>query len=278
MEIKFTQGCVFVLKETLSWEQAKEQAWDKKTRVFSSGLGKLFTRPKTADVKISDQEKRWEPFWHVRCTSSYVYDRTRHYQIPITQPQVRTVIIDDREYIPGGDPRNFTLVGLEKCREGETAERIVNAVTGEPEDWAHYLEFEAEPLPGLPKWAPDEGIVVPAKVRASTIVREALATLIKPLDADTIHEDLLTIEGVDLYFRPVYAFEFHWKPKERTAVAEFDGLTGNLITDGASIRETVDKMLTPEVLFDVGIDAIDLLVPGGGIAIKLAKAASGARK
>ena len=58
MEIAFTEERLFALAETLSWEEAKEKAWDKKTAVFSSGLGKLFTRPKSADVKISYQEKR----------------------------------------------------------------------------------------------------------------------------------------------------------------------------------------------------------------------------
>jgi len=278
MEIAFREERVFALKETLDWEEAKERAWDKKTIVFGRGLGKLFSRPKPDDIKIPYQEKRWEPFWRVRCSSRYVYDRTRHYQVPIPQPEVRTVVIDEREYIPSGDPRSFTLVGLEKCREEEATERIVDAVTGEPQDWEHYLEFEAEPIPDLSAWKPAASIVVPAQIRASTIVREVLSTLIKPLDADTVHQDLLTIERIDLYHRPVYAFEFLWVPKDRTTVAEFDGLTGKLITEGAAIRETFGQALTPKALLDVGIDAIDRLVPGGGITIKLAKAAPDTQK
>ncbi len=278
MEIAFAEERLFALTETLSWEEAKEKAWDKKTAVFSSGLGKLFTRPKSADVKISYQEKRWEPFWQIRCSSRYVYDRTRHYQVPITQAEVRTVIVDEREYVPSGDPRNFTLVGLEKCREGEETERIVDALTGDAQEWEHYLEFDRELIPELSNWEPPESVIIPAQVRASTVAREVLSTLIKPLDADTVHQDLITIEKIDLYFRPIYAFEFLWTTKERVAIAEFDGLTGKLVTDGATIRDTVSKALSPDLLFDVGVDAIDLLVPGGGIAIKLAKAATGSKK
>jgi hypothetical protein len=278
MEIAFAEERVVALKETLTWEEVKERAWDKKTAVFGTGLGKLFARAKPDDVRIPDQEKRWEPFWHVRCSSLYEYDRTRHYKVPVPQPEVRTVVIDEREYIPSGEPRIFTMVGLERCREEATAERIVDAVTGEPVDYAHYLEFEDEPIADLAEWKPADSVVVPTQVRASSVVREVLSSLIKPLDADTIHQDLITIERIDLYYRPVYAFEFHWSTKDRTTVAEFDGLTGKLITEGASIREAVGKVLTPDVLFDVGVDAIDLLVPGGGIAIKLAKAAAGTRK
>ncbi len=277
MEIAFTDERVFVLAETLSWEEAKERAWDKKTDVFGSGLGKLFTRPKPADVKINHQEKRWEPFWHVRCSSRYAYERTRHYNVAIPQPEVRTVVIDEREYIPSGDPRSFTVVGLEKCREEGSAERIVDAVTGDEQGWHHYLEFEGRLLPDLAKWAPPESMVIPARVRASTVTRDVLTSLIKPLDADTVHQDLITIEAIDLYYRPVYAFELLWTLKDRTAVAELDGLTGKLITEGVSVREAVAKPLPPDLLFDVGVDAIDLLVPGGGIAIKLARPGSRAK-
>ncbi len=278
MEIAFAEGRALSLIETLSWEEVKERAWDNKAAAFASGLGKIFARPKPDDIKISQQEKRWRPFWHVRCSSRYLYDRTRHYQIPIPQPEVRTVVIDQREYVPSGSPRSFTLVGLEKCREEGTAERIMDAVTGEPQDWAHYLQFETELIPDLVGWKPAESVVVPAQVQASTVTRQALSALIKPLDADTIQQDLITIEQIDLYYRPVYTFEFLWTPKGRAAVAEFDGLTGKLVTEGVRLDEPVGKALALDELFDVGIDAIDRLVPGGGVAIKLAQTAATAGK
>ncbi len=271
MEIAFTKERVFYLRETIDWEEAKERAWDRKIEVFKSGLGKLFARPKPDDIKQTHHEKRWQPFWHVRCSARYIYDRTRHYQVPIPQPEVRTVVIDQREYIPSGDPRGFTLVGLEKCREDHTVERLANAVTGEQEELEHYLEFEPELVTNLAAWKPADAIVVQALVRASAATREVLTSLIKPLDADTVQQDLLTIELVDLYFRPVYAFEFHWIPKERKAIAEIDGLTGALFTEDATIRETLGHGLPINELLDVDGDAIDRLVPGGGAAIQLAQ-------
>lgn len=273
MEIAFTKESVHVLHETHDRDKAKELAWDKKTTVFGSRLTKLFTRPKAAEVKIAYQEKRWEPFWHLRCTSRYEYDRTRHYQVPIPQDEVRTVIIDQREYIPSGEPRAFTLVGLEKCREGASVERTVDAVTGDEKAWEDYLEHRSTKIDDLEAWKPANSIVVPAQIRATTVLRDALSDLIKPLDADTIHQDLITIERIELYYRPVFAFEFEWTPKERKAVAEIDGLTGELVTDGAAVRATIPKVLPASQLFDVGVDTIDLLVPGGGMAIKLAQVA-----
>jgi hypothetical protein len=55
-------------------------------------------------------------------------------------------------------------------------------------------------------------------------------------------------------------------------VAEFDGLTGEMRTGGKTLRQQIGAVFTPEVLFDVGVDAGGLLVPGGGIAIKVDRA------
>jgi hypothetical protein len=271
MEIAFAPQRILCLTETLSWDEARERAWDKKTSVFATGLGKLFTRPKPDEIRITDQEKRWEPFWHVVCSSRFVFDRRQHYRLPMSQPEVRSVVIDDHEYLPGGEPRGLTLVGLEKCRVEDTASRLVDAVTGEPAEYWHFMEFDAQPIESVADWRPADSTVVPPQIRASTVTRDALVNLIKPLDADTIHQDLITIERVDLYFRPVYAFAFHWTPKERSTIAEFDGLTGKTKLENVHIHEPVGKMLSADVLLDVGIDAIDLLVPGGGINIKLAR-------
>jgi hypothetical protein len=49
-------------------------------------------------------------------------------------------------------------------------------------------------------------------------------------------------------------------------------LTGEIRTDGKTIRQQVGKVLTKELLFDIGVDTVDLFVPGAGIAIKLVRA------
>lgn len=50
-----------------------------------------------------------------------------------------------------------------------------------------------------------------------------------------------------------------------------DALTGTLHGDGTVFQQYMGQILDAEFLFDVGIDTVDLLVPGGGIAIKLAR-------
>lgn len=53
---------------------------------------------------------------------------------------------------------------------------------------------------------------------------------------------------------------------------EIDALTGQAQT-GKQMLGQIKGMLTRDVLFDVGADTLGLFVPGGSIAVKLAKAA-----
>jgi hypothetical protein len=77
---------------------------------------------------------------------------------------------------------------------------------------------------------------------------------------------------VGLYFRPVYAFEYKWETKGKTAVAEFDGLTGTMTTGGITLRQQVEKVITRDLIFDLGAMTASMLIPGGNIAVRMAKA------
>ncbi len=112
---------------------------------------------------------------------------------------------------------------------------------------------------------------MPPQARATAVVRDVLLGILKSVRADRILEDHVEVERVDLYYRPVYAFQYRWKSKHKEAVLEYDGVTGLLQTDGKTFQQYMGKILDPEFLFDVGADTIDLLVPGGGIAMKLAR-------
>jgi hypothetical protein len=74
------------------------------------------------------------------------------------------------------------------------------------------------------------------------------------------------------------AFEYLWRPKDKRAVVEFDGVTGEIRTGGKAIRQQVGKMLTKGILFDIEVDTVDLFVPGGGMAITLVRALAEKRK
>jgi hypothetical protein len=270
MEFAIADERAYLLREEISWEQAKEKAWDQKTSVFG-GLTRFVFRPKGEDVQIVYEEKRYEPFWHVNCRTSYIYDRHTKYTVPVGGPEVKRITAVGQEFVLGERP-HFQLSATEHCEERDAKEVFIDAVTGEERDWKHYLSYSREELTDLTAFEPEKAIVVPPETRASFIVRQVLSDMLKAVQADVIHEDLVEVKTIDLYMKPVYAFEYFWQSKDRRAVAEFDGLTGEMRTDGKTLRQKIGTMLTPDMLFDVGVDAVDLLVPGGGIAIKVARA------
>jgi hypothetical protein len=275
MEISLADERALLLKEQLAMDQAEGRAWSKKVDAFGyvAKMGSLLQRPKDDDFELIYKEHRIEPFWHVVCHAKYVYERRREFPISLSGASVKEVTIDEKVY-PVQNGR-LLLIGTEHCRQEPHKEVFINGYTNEPDPHlAEYLKHPANEVPAdyLEALTTEKGIiVVPAQVRASAVIRELLVEMLINVQADRILEDQLTIETVDLYYRPVYAFQYRWKSKDKEAILEFDGLTGLLQTSGKTYQQYIGKLMDPEFLFDVGVDTIDLLVPGGGIAVKLAR-------
>jgi hypothetical protein len=193
------------------------------------------------------------------------------------------VTIEGKEYqICDG---KITLAGLEHCREELHADVFFNGLdsTRTPA-LTDYLKYAAVEIPedDLDDFSAGDAIVVPPAARASAIVHEVLIEMIKSVKAERILEDRVDVAQIDLYYRPVYAFQYRWLSKEKEAIVEYDGLTGQWQAGGKTFQQYVGKIIDPAFLFDVGVETVDLLVPGGGLAIKLAKkgldVARGAKK
>jgi len=114
--------------------------------------------------------------------------------------------------------------------------------------------------------------VVPPQALATAVVRQVMAEVVKPVQAQVLHEERVDVEAIDLYFRPVYAFEYDWAAKGKRVVVEYDAVTGETRTGGKKLSDQIKGMITRDLLFDVTADAVSMLVPGGGIAVKLVKA------
>jgi hypothetical protein len=99
-----------------------------------------------------------------------------------------------------------------------------------------------------------------------------MSEVVKPVQGQTIHEERVDVEAIDLYFRPVYAFEYDWAAKSKRVVVEYDALTNETRTGGKTLRDQIKGMLTRDLLFDVTADAVGMIVPGGSIAVKLVRA------
>jgi hypothetical protein len=275
MEITVLEQKAFFLPEVITSEQARERAWDKKIGVFSSGLTGIFSRPKGEDIQITYSEKRYEPFWFIACHAHYVYDRQVKFPVKTTGPEVKSVTVGSLSYPVADDKKYgaqvFLIPGTEHCQEDNQRQDFFDGISGERKDFSPTLQFTKKEI-SLEEFNPEAMVVAP-EIRASFVVRQLFGEMIKPVQADSIFEEEVTIERLELYYRPMYAYEYHWTTKDRRAVAEFDGLSGQMRTGGKTFRQQAGTKLDWNMLFDLGADVVGLLVPGGNIAVKLSKAA-----
>ena len=124
----------------------------------------------------------------------------------------------------------------------------------------------------LETFSPEEVLVVPPQARATAVVRQVMGEVVQAVQAQTILEERVDVNAIDLYFRPVYAFEYEWAAKNKKVVVEYDAITGDAHPGGKALGEQIRGMLTRDLVFDVTADAVGMIVPGGSIAVKLVKA------
>ena len=275
MDIALADQHIFVLDDRLTPDEIRQRAMDRRTGAFGSGLGNLLQRPKADDIDLVNSQHRLEPFWHVAGRALYVYDRARDYMVPASGAEVREVTVNGEIYPvnAAAGRTTFVLHTTEHCRDEFSDELYVDGVSGTPvTDAATIVVGPRQEVVDLSKAAAENTIVVPPTQHASSLVRQLLASMLKPVQADTITEEAMTLEHIDLYYRPWWAFEFHWKSKDKHGVVEIDALTGQM-RPGQPLMAKVQRVVTRDALFDIGADTVGLLVPGGSIAVKVAKLA-----
>jgi hypothetical protein len=286
MDVHLSPTHIYALNPTLEFEAAKQQAIDKRLGVVAGGIGALLSRPKPEEVDLVYSEIRFEPFWYVVCSTRYVFERTRSFSVPVSGVEVRKVTLLGQEFEVaaqeqpqqpgllkqlglGGAVRTISVPGVEHCVDENRQERIVDAVTGQPaQAVGEYVKKEKTELTDLASVMSGDALVVPPQTQATKIVKSILATLIKPIQADKILEEVTTIETLDLYFRPIYAFEFAWKPKNKTGVAEFDAVTGTMAS-GKALHTRSDKPISREGLFDITSETVASIMPTASSNVNL---------
>jgi hypothetical protein len=247
----------------------------------------LLSRPKQEEVDLAHAEFRYEAFWHVVAAVRYVFERNQSFAVPVTGAEVRKVTVLGQEFevvtsqpqppqsasptgflqqigqqigIASNVARIFNVPGVEYCIDENRQERFLDTVTGQAvQSGADYVKKDKTELTDLTVLSADGALVATPQMTASKVLRSLLATMAKQIQADKLLEEATIIETCDLYFRPVYAFEFAWRPKNKVAVAEFDGVTGVMIA-GKVVR-TGGAMPAPEALFDISADNIASLFP-----------------
>ncbi len=294
MELRLPQTHVYALNPSIDFESAKQQAFDKRVGVVAGGLGGLLSRPKPDDVELVYDEVRLESFWHITCTVRYVFERSRTFSVPIASAEVRSVTLLGQDFDvtasqppqpPSGQPalfqqisqqiglsgaaRSISIPGVEHCVDENRQERYLDAVNGQAlQLGADYARKDKTEVHDLSELAVGEMLVVPPQLSAAKVAKSVLSTMAKQIQADKILEEITTIEALDLFFRPIYAFEFAWKLKNKTGVAEFDGVTGSM-TNGKALHTRGDRPITRDILFDINADTATSLMPVAAGNVKI---------
>jgi hypothetical protein len=280
MEIHVADQRILLFKDQLTADAAQTKAWEKKIQSFGtiSSVTGFFSKPNDSDFELIYQEHRYQPFWHVVAKAKYVYDRGADYQIEVKGPEVKAFTFETTRFEATNNHVHMSV--MEHCTQEEQDEVFVDGVTGKNKpELSHYLSLSPKEVSGdLTKHTPKGSILVPPQSRVSAIMRDALSKMIKGIQADTILEEHVEVTCVDLYYHPIFAFQYKWKSKNKEAIVEVDALTGMVSTGNRTFNEYLGKVFDPNFLFDVGADAAGILIPGGSIAVKVAKKYIDAKK
>ena len=258
-----------------SLEVARDRIEQKKTSLVAGTVGALISRPKPEEIPLISVESRLEPFWLISASAHVSYERNRTYTVLVGGPEVKQVTALGQE-LPvsssGKTGASFSINGVEHCLEDRHVSQTFDGLSGEKADMSKYLAYAKTEITDLENFAPPSCLVVPPQAHANAVVRPVLAEVIKPVQAQVIHEEYVKIEAIELNFRPVYALEYEWTAKGKRVVFEFDALTGEYRAGGRKLSDQIKSIISRDLLFDVTADAAGLFVPGGSIAVKLVKA------
>jgi hypothetical protein len=268
MDIVIAEKGAFFYEPVITAEEARGRASAHKAAVFGT-LSRLFSRPKEEDIAISDQGLWYLPLWHAKAHLTFVYDRSESYKVPIKTPHVATVTVGGTDLTVSRGAIDVPVV--EHHERDEQRELWLDALTSQPADVRSYLKARATPV-DLDEFAPEGAKIVPPAVRASAVIRVLLGEDFRPTDADEVKKEQIEVECIDLYLRPTFNFKCAWAAKDKSADLAVDAITGELQTQPSAAMSTVAKLLKPETLFDLGAETLNVIVPGGAIALKVAKA------
>jgi hypothetical protein len=266
MQVELAEERIFRMTDRFSLEHAEGRAWSKRLEAFGAlaRVTGLFAQPKEDEFAVVYRERRLQPFWRITVSTATAYERTRTYAVKVP-PEVREVHIGEA-VLPASNGQ-IQVVGLEACREETRRETFIDGLNKQASPaLANYLQHDAiETDAAALAAATAEGmVIVPPEAKASMVVRDVIASAIGKIDADRVTEELVRVEAVDLYYRPVHAFRYRRGDKE--AVVEFDAITGETKVGGATFEQYLGKALEPKFLLDVGAETLNFVIPGANLA------------
>lgn len=273
MQINMGEPTIVEIVPNLTEQEIQSRASDQRMDAFGMGV-KFMQRPKPSEIVIANSQKRYEPFWYGAVHAVYRYDRRTTQQVAVG-PNVASVTLFDQELEAQGDrTRTFSIDLIEHCVDDFRRTLTLDAEAGDERDYSRYLTFKTQPIEDLESWQSEDAPAVYPEVKSSFVVGKLVQSAMKTLQADKIDEESIEIEQLTLYYRPVYAYEYHWLPKDKRIVVEYDPLLNTFRTEGGQIKKQFRNVLANDTLFDIGADAIGTVVPGANLVVKLGRLAA----
>ena len=262
-EILIQDEKLLLVEDLFGWEKARQIATDYKVKAMGM-FSQLLFRPKPDDVSIVYEEKRYQAFWHIVGTLFLDYKRMARHKVPV-DTMVITVLSGEREYPVDQTEHAFEIEVMEHCQESQREELFVDARTEKPGDFVKYVKANNQQIENMDILTKDGAQVANLQAKASFLVRQMLNKLVRPYKADEIIDERIAIEELSLYFYPLYTFEYLWANKDKKAIVEFDGVTGEM-RKGQRISDKLLKSFSYDEMFDFAKEVAGF-VPGGGLAM-----------
>ncbi|AOA58032.1 hypothetical protein [Acinetobacter larvae] len=275
LQVKPENHKIFVFHKVFEFASAKQQAEKKKLNAF--GLFAKFNplkRPTDETVLLKNQVLRYEPFWFISSRRNLDYTCAVTYAIPVHNPHVTAVEIKDTEasvypVIRQQDKAKIDVQVIEQCHRSIEFSQYFDGLKRDMKQsiWSEYIKkFQHEDVQQVNL----DNVVQPQLTvdALTSMVRAELQNQV--INATSIEHDLEEISALYLYFRPVYAFEYHWSSADKIGVIEVDGLTGEIIENGHWFKETFEGTFTRDNLVELSAELASTVVPGAGTVLKIA--------
>lgn len=266
MNVELAEERILLLPDKVGAPQAEGRAWSKRTDAFGAfaKLGGFLNKPKDEDYEVVYRELRLQPFWRISASTTHIYERQRQHKLKVGV-EVEAISLDGQKH-PAAN-REVAITVTECCNESNQREWLFDGITKKADaGLKSYLGVEAAPVTteDLNEKAKSGAIIVPPQAKASMLTREVISQAIRKIEADTIIEEKMQIDAIDLYYRPVYAVRYKWQQKE--AVVEVDAVSGETRTGGTTFEAYMGKLVDRDFLIDAGAEALNTFIPGVNLA------------
>ncbi|MEM4239893.1 MAG: hypothetical protein QXM31_00155 [Candidatus Woesearchaeota archaeon] len=273
VKIVFARGAktIEVLQDAYSKEEAQAIAEQNKSKAFGviTGIMKMFEKQKR-QISLSAYQKRYEPFWHLIGESVQEYKRRSHYGFQV-RPEVRSITFNGRTIAVSQDEPYVHFDAEDHCFENYSKEILQSAVHEKEKNLERYLGAKKKAVRNVESVQKGDAVMEPISIRASFIVNQLIKELVRPIQADTIIQEIVEIKRLALILRPVHVFEFREEGAEHGKTIEVDAVTGAWKRGERILSAEMKKRLVSEGMFEVGAELAATLIPGAGVAATLGK-------